>query len=378
MRLLVLYQALDSAQDHPGYYYGFERLVREGALRAHAAIAYYQVVQQRGWAGLWAEAARAAQAMESDAIFLQWFHLGKIPDPTPGIVRLQSLPHRPTVFASLGDPFGRWSKRVPQCFRAASRRSDVSFLTGMGYIAQQLRGWGSRNLVLMPNGCCQARFASPVQPSDNPQFDVVFIGSRLRPRNPLGHHFWVARRRVQLVEVFTRRYGRRFGLFGPGWEGNPSWQGPVAYNSQHQAYRDAAVALGGLPHAYHDYYTSDRVFIATASGVPLVDYAVPGVERILQPGVDWWLARDIAGMIAGCDRLLAMSAPERHALGQRARERTLASHTQYHRCREMVEIVRRVRAARLAGRRAREPRLSFLTQVTPGQAVPPAIVAWQG
>jgi spore maturation protein CgeB len=248
----------------------------------------------------------------------------------------------------------------------------------MGYIAQQLRRWGSRNLVLMPNGCCQARFASPVQPSDNPQFDVVFIGSRLRARNPIGHHFRVARRRVQLVEAFTRRYGRRFGLFGPGWEGNPSWHGPVAYKSQHDAYRDAAVAIGGLPHAYHDYYTSDRVFIATASGVPLVDYAVPGVERILQPGVDWWLARDIEGMIAGCDRLLEMSPPERLALGRRARQRTLARHTQYHRCCAMVEIVRALRCARLAGRSAKEPKLSFLAEARPGQDVPPAIVAWQG
>jgi hypothetical protein len=378
MRLLVLYQADDAARDHPGYYDGFERLVKEGALRAHAAIAYYKVAQQRGWDGLWAEAAQAAQAMKADAIFLHWFHVGKIPDPTPGILRLKNLPQRPTVFASLGDPFGRWTRRVPKCFRVASRLADVSFLTGMGYIAQQLRKWGSRNLVLMPNGCCQVRFAALVQPSDDPQFDVVFIGSRLRPRNPIGHYFRVARRRVQLVEAFTRRYGPRFGLFGLGWEGNPSWRGPVAYKCQHDAYRDAAVALGGLPHAYHDYYTSDRVFIATGSGVPLVDYAVPGVECILQPGVDWWLARDIEGMIAGCDRLLAMSSPERLVLGQRARERTLASHTQYHRCREMVEIVRQVRAARLAGRSAEEPKLSFLAPATPGQFAPPAIVAWQG
>lgn len=200
-----MYQAHDAARDHPGYYYGFERLAQEGVLRAHAAIAYYSVVEERGWAGLWAEAARAAQAMEADAIFLHWFHVGKIPNPAPGILRLKNLPNRPTVFASLGDPFGRWTKRVPGCFRVASRLADVSFLTGMGYIAQQLRGWGSRNLVLMANGCCQARFASAVDPSDNPQFDVVFIGSRLRPRNPLGHHFWVARRRKQLVEAFTRR-----------------------------------------------------------------------------------------------------------------------------------------------------------------------------
>ena len=83
-------------------------------------------------------------------------------------------------------------------------------------------------------------------------------------------------------------------------------------------------------------------------------------------------------MIACCDRLLALSSPERLALGRRAREHTLARHTQYHRCREMVEIVRQVRAARLEGRRATEPRLSFLAPATPGQNAPPAIVAWQG
>jgi hypothetical protein len=32
------------------------------------------------------------------------------------------------------------------------------------------------------------------------------------------------------------------------------------------------------------------VFIAVASGVPFVDYWVPGVERLLEPGRDWWLA----------------------------------------------------------------------------------------
>ena len=378
MRLLVLYQAHDAAKDQPGYYDGFERLVEQSVLRAHVAIPYHHVAQQRGWDALWVEAAKAAQAMGADAIFLQWFHIRNMPDPTSGILRLKNLPTRPTLFASLGDPFGRWTKRVSKCFRVASRLAEVSFLTGMGYLAQQLRRCGSRNLVLMPHGCCQVRFAAAVEPSQNPQFDVVFIGSRLRPRNPLGHHFRVARRRVQLVEAFTRRYGRRFGLFGLGWEGNPSWQGPVAYHSQHTAYREAAVAVGGLPHAYHDYYTSDRVFIATASGVPLVDYAVPGVERILRPGVDWWLARDIEGILASCDRLLARSSPERLALGQRARERTLAAHTQYHRCREMVAIVRQIRSARLDGRKAEEPKLSFLAHATAVQAAPPAIVAWQG
>ena len=68
--------------------------------------------------------------------------------------------------------------------------------------------------------------------------------------------------------------------------------GPVPYASQHRAYRSAAVALGGMPNGYHDYYTSDRVFIAVASGVPLVNHWVNGVDRILEPNRDWWLAHD--------------------------------------------------------------------------------------
>ncbi|HEV2115390.1 MAG TPA: hypothetical protein VGR48_05155 [Terriglobales bacterium] len=102
MRLLVLYQARDAAQDHPGYYHGFERLVQEGVLRAHVAIAYYQIAQQRGWDGLWAEAAQAARAREADAIFLQWFHAKKMSDPTAGILRLKNLINRPTVAFMLG------------------------------------------------------------------------------------------------------------------------------------------------------------------------------------------------------------------------------------------------------------------------------------
>jgi hypothetical protein len=320
--------------------------------------------------------------MQADAVFLQFFH-GAIPDPTAGIQRLKSLPSAPTLFTSLGDPYGRWIRRVPKSFRVASALADVSFLTSMGYIARQLRGWGSRNLVLMPHGCCQVRFLS--QPSTEfhqPEFDIVFVGSRVYPRNPLSQFSYLyylgGRKRVELVEAFTKRYGRRFGLFGKGWNGNPAWQGPVPYAEQHEAYLRSAVALGGMPYVYYDYYTSDRPFIAIASGVPLVDWWVPGVDRILQPGRDWWLARSQEEMFRLCDQLLEMPSCERLRLGEKARERVLANHTQYHRCKEMVEIVRSIREARLSGRKAAQPELSFLSSpCVPGPA-PDAIVGWEG
>lgn len=375
MRLLVLYQARDAAQDHPGYYSGFEQLVAEGLLRAHTAIPYYGVAEARGWDALWSEAYQTAHRMEADAIFLHFFH-GPA-DPANAIRRFRSLPGRPTVFASLGDGYGRWTKRMPRHFRTASTLSDVTFLTGMGYQARQLAQGGSRNLVLMPNGCCQVRFSATDTCDRARDFDLVFIGSRTPSRNFANHVFWVGRKRAAMVSAFTKRYGQRFALFGKDWDGNPSWQGPLPYEQQHGAYRRGAVAVGGLPGAYHDYYTSDRVLVALASGIPFVDFWVRGVDRIWKPQRDWWLASDTEGMMRCCDRLLEMPESERRALARQTRERILGSHTQYHRCREMVQIVKTLREHRQRGQRAEAPTLSFLSPAL-GPDTAPAIVNWQG
>ncbi len=384
MRLLVLYQARDAARDQPGYYDGFERLLAEGVLEAHRAIPFPGRVAECGWPALWDEAETAAREIEADAVFLQFFHGPSwiLPaDPSAGIERLKRLPSRPTVFTSLGDAFGRWIRTFPECYRMASSLADVNFLTGMGFQARHLARQGARNLVVMPNGCCQVRFSAMLDESHYaPDFEVVFIGNNTTyTKNVLSQFFWTGRRRREFVALVARRYGCRFGLFGHGWSGNPSWQGPIHYDRQHSAYHRSAVALGGIPGAYHDYYTSDRMFIAVASGIPFVDYAVAGVDLLLRPGRDWWPAPDIRGMIRRCDDLLSLSQEQRLRLGRCARDHVLTSHTQYHRCREMLRIVRDVRAARRRGGRAIEPRLSFMN---PGDSTfsahPPAVVAWQG
>jgi hypothetical protein len=378
MRLLVLYQAKNPAKDHPGYFCGFERLVGNGQLEAHVPLAFIGGAESKGWDGFWNHAYQTAARMGAEAIFLQFFHW-EMPNPEKAIRRLKNLPSKPVLFSSLGDPFGRWTKRIPRSFKVASALSDVSFLTGTGYLARQLAANGSKNLVLMPLGCCQVRFSAPPPPlQDQPEFDVTFVGNRMRGRNPINHFYWVARRRNDFVTAMTKRYGLRFGLFGKGWEGNPAWQGPIPYVAQHAAYQRSAVVLGGTPNADHDYYTSDRPFIAATSGVPLVDYQVRGVERILEPERDWWLARDLDEMIRMTDRLLDLSCEERSRMAAETRRRVLATHTQYHRCTEMVETVDSVRAARRGGYSAPPPQLKFLSAANRAAQQPEAVVAWRG
>ena len=153
---------------------------------------------------MWSEAYDTARQMAADAIFLQFFH-GDIPNPSEGIMRLKNLPTRPAIFTSLGDPFGGWTQQVPKCFRIASALSDVTFLTGMGYLARQLARAGSRNLVLMPNGCCQVRFSKSTGTMRHvPEFDLVFIGSRISARNPFGHFYRTSSKRAKFVAALTK------------------------------------------------------------------------------------------------------------------------------------------------------------------------------
>jgi hypothetical protein len=115
------------------------------------------------------------------------------------------------------------------------------------------------------------------------------------------------------------------------------------------------------------------------SGTPFVDYRVAGVDSLFHSGRDWWLASDMQGMLKLCDHLLSLSQAERLRLGGCAREHILTFHTQYHSCREMVDIVRGLRAARACGTTAPRPQLSFLRQeTTPALAYPVAVVNWQG
>jgi hypothetical protein len=377
MKLLVLYQGRDAATEQPGYFNGFERLVAEGAIEKHAGLAYYGIANEQGWPALWEAAETKAREIDADSVFLQFFHGSAIPDPAAGIARLRALPSKPLIFTSLGDGYGRFAKKAPASFRTASALADITFASGLGYVARHLEKGGSRNIVLMPHGCCQVRFSAPPPAlPEQPEFDAVFIGSYVRSYSPLGPYYWASRTRARFADACEKRYGSRFGLFGAGWEGRKSWQGPIPFDGQLSAYHRSALALGGIPHTTHDYYTSDRVFIAPASGVPLVDYWVPGVERILEPGRDWWLGHNLREMFQVCDRLLELSSAQRRALGAAARQQILAHHTQYHRCAQMLEIARALRDARNQGRQADEPTLPFLRPAS--ASTPPAVVAWRG
>jgi spore maturation protein CgeB len=230
----------------------------------------------------------------------------------------------------------------------------------MGGVAGDLVRNGARRVTLMPNGYCQVRFNTDLDPAQyDPEFDVVMIGNQWRNRNPTHFMFYARMQRYRQVAALFKRYGKRFGLFGQGWEGVPGALGPIAYDQQVAVMRRARVVVGAFPHSAMNYYTSDRAQIAMRSGIPYVEFYMPRMEKLHVDGEDWHLVRGIRGMLAQCNRLLHMDDSERLAMGANAAAHAVAGHSQYHRHRLMVAIIRQVRAAILAGTPAPLPQLDF-------------------
>ena len=380
MRLLVLLQG-KVPEDQVGYHDGFNTLVGENLLDYYRAMPYGVCNTAEDWNRLYDKAEEIVNEQRIDTVLLQFFHGNNILSPEEFIRKLRNSIPGIIVIATCGDPFGRFFNQLPASMLKAARFSDITFFTGMGYMAQTAASAGAKNVVLMPNGCCQVRFGlnnAPL-PESSPEFDLIFIGSNNGGRNPFNHLSISGRLRSLMVDRLERRYGRRFVLYGHNWKNHPSWQGPIPYNDQVSAMRRSRLVIGGFPGVRVPYYTSDRFFNSLVSGKPFLDFRVPRVDRLLVAGEDWYPYEDIEGLMRLIDRLLDADQAELKNKAQACRNTVLARHTQYHRCRDMLAIANRLREYRARGLDI-GPQLPdcFHDQVVTAEELPFAVLNWRG
>lgn len=375
MRVLMLLQG-EQLADQPGYHDGLQQLVREGQLEGAHALPY--LGPGTATASAFAQALDLMARETFDILWLQCYH-GPLPDPRPFIADARRLRPGLIVLCSSGDAFGRWLHRTPASLRQAASVADLNFFTVLGPVAEAVIAAGARNLVLMPHGACQVRFSTAPERPASPPFDIVFVGSHHRGRNPFNPINRAARQRHAMVQALGRRYGARFAVFGRGWEGQAGWQGPVPFERQHEAMGLGRLQVGGFPGGRACYYLSDRPYIAMASGTPLLDCRIEGVDRLAREGRHWALYDDLPDLLRRSDRLLAGDPADLQTMGEAARRYVMDGHTQYHRVREMLRITAELRAARARGQRmpAPAPRV-FHDEVRPEDEIARAVSGWVG
>ncbi|MFN7130665.1 MAG: glycosyltransferase, partial [Myxococcales bacterium] len=181
--------------------------------------------------------------------------------------------------------------------------------------------------------------------SAEPKWDLGYLGTYSRDRQP-------ALERL-LLEPARQLQDGRFVVAGPQYPQDVQWPSnvqriehlapadhPGFYNAQRftlNVTRADMIRAGFSP--------SVRLFEAAACATPIISDRWDGIETFFTPGSEILLAETPDDTL----RFLTMSEEERRAIGRRARERVLASHTAAHRAETLLQYARE-------GLQRREPR----------------------
>jgi hypothetical protein len=326
---------------HPSIDDALNYMVRDKSLQ----FAHHAVVGDAGRTqalDVWTQLTALVHRRSVDFIVLHHYHGQGLPDARPFVDMLRTMPHRPVVALSAGDAFhGLYRPTHPQSFRDICSGVDIVLNTSMGVAADAIVGYGAKRVALWPLGACQVRFAKEVRPhrQKKSEFDVIFIGSNNRSRNPTSSYFWFSRKRERLLRQLGRKFGDGFAVFGSGWNHLPNSHGPVSFDAQVATCRRARVIVGGVPYSPVRYYASNRPFIQILSGVPFVDLNVEGVDRILRDADHWHLTDSLDAVADCCDDLLTRPETEREEQGYSAARYVADHHTYLERWRGLVHTL---------------------------------------
>ncbi len=301
--------------DQVGPRRAFEALARNGRLGAYQPFAPVYEAAVSG-------PVDASDRLLSLAIAFQptivlWSHPSTFPVTSELVARLRGLQSSPTVVLQDMDPWGMVRTRLTPSTRLLAKEADLVYLSGTGSLARVFRRAGVARIRYAFDGADRERFGTPWSPTEQREYDVVMIANRSRGRIP-GSALPGAWRRARVVELLERQYGPRFALYGHGWAGHPRWKGSLAFEDQGEANRSAWVSASWDHFPAIANYTSNRVPISLASGVPHVTNYKPGYELTYPPGSGlYWgkTARSVAEMVAV---VLAMPREDLLALGERA------------------------------------------------------------
>src|SRR3990170_5526835 len=271
MMLRLLYLPIEGyVGDQVATRAAFEKMLETGRLEADEVFSFLCEYRHLGnWDRMLDKLLEVATAFQPTAIFWELQTSGRVPKEFTR--RLKNLDYKPIIAQRTGDSY--W--KPPRNMVEFGCEIDVTFLTGSELIPE-FKKVGCKDVRLLPERLDTIRLGKPWKRTGNPDFDIVMIANYYK-------QLWFRRfpgqtDRIKLIKVFTKKFGKRFGLFGRGWEGQPCWQGVVPYEKQQEPMRNSWLVLG--VNNWNDaHYFSDRLVISLSSGVPVLYKYFAGAEE---------------------------------------------------------------------------------------------------
>lgn len=306
MRILIL--SRDSAEDNKDIVGdSFKTLTSGGQPVEVEVIRYLEIAETQGWDILWRTVIERNRETKPNVIYFQYYHGGVYDSPVACIRECRRDNPGVLVFGSCGDPFhfGWWCRLPHKSLVDLASVADAFFCTHGGWMARYLLRNGARNYVVHPNAYCDTQFKKGNVGVEPNKFDVVMSANAamsFRPGYFLNAVIRCSQRRSQ-ARILYNEFGERFGLFGSGWQGHPASRGWLEFNNQLAVYRSSRIVVDAHPPIREPYYTSDRVFFMLGSGVPLIQYSQPRLDKIFKDGEHCYYVCSSRDLPAVCKKI---------------------------------------------------------------------------
>lgn len=317
--------------DQVGPRKAFEQLSGEGGLSRYTSYSY---LLERARATSHPEALRrlraAVEAFAPDVIYFQ--HLNDSYPVTAEFVRsLKSVRSAPKFVWHDPDPYGRFIKPLDRTMKAALSECDMAVLVGLGYLAEHVRRAGARRVLFAPHSYDDVRFAKPWTPTLQREHDAIMIANLTCLKRVPFLYLPGGRQRKVMSRAFYAAFGSRYAVFGAGqgWQGEPYCRGPIAFSAQEQAIRSAWLTVNWGQFDSIPFYSSDRLPISLAAGVPHITNRQRGYEHLFEGAPGLYLVSSPGEALDAADALLSLPRRRLIEIGERgaawARERLHAT-----------------------------------------------------
>jgi hypothetical protein len=325
----------------------FETLLADGELSAYEAYSY--LVQDKlaaTHADALAKMLNAIREFRPDVIFIQRT-TDAYPMQREYLRQLKAVPGNPKLVLYEEDPYGRFVKRIDATMHNVMAECDMAVLSGNGYLLDLAYRAGARKIRFAPHSYDSIRFDTPWVPTRSRKWDAVMIANLTCLKRipflfmPGGRSRKLAARRLH------RHLGDRFALFGggQGWSGETYCRGRIAYDQQGDAIRDSWMSINWGQFDQIGMYSSDRLPISLACGVPHITNYQPGYEHIYQNIPGLFIIRTPAEATDVALYLLSKPIDERIDLGIRA---AAFARSKLHATKVYGDIVRMIREQLIA------------------------------
>lgn len=298
----------------------FERLLELGALSQYQAYSYLVRDRELGnHAAALEDFAQAARNFRPDVIFIQHPTNG-YPMDAAFLRRLKAESGNPKLVLYEEDAYGTYIKRYEATISAVMQEADMSFLGGNGYLLDLAHKAGARRVRFALHSYDDTRWDTPWEPPRTRQWDAVMIGNLTCLKRIPFLYMPGGASRKKAARRLHRQLGDRFALFGSGqgWKNEPYCRGPVPYDQQGSAIRDAWVSVNWSQFDRIGMYCSDKLSISLACGVPHITNYQPGYEHLYAGVPGLFVVKHPHEIADVATYIVSLPIDERIELGQQA------------------------------------------------------------